>query len=92
MENEYRTKSKNTRFIPVMFEGISSELLPNWLQNSLKYHWPSQFKDLLWMLTRPEERIKPKAKLFSESNGASRSPHHEAPGDSDVNMYGRLEH
>ncbi|KAK6189808.1 hypothetical protein SNE40_001798 [Patella caerulea] len=48
----------NKRFVPVILEGTSHDDLPRWLLNqTVKYTWPSQYKDLLWMLTRPEERI-----------------------------------
>ncbi|XP_050409080.1 uncharacterized protein LOC126824021 isoform X2 [Patella vulgata] len=50
--------NNNKRFVPVILEGTSHDDLPRWLLNqTVKYTWPSQYKDLLWMLTRPEERI-----------------------------------
>ncbi|XP_046364939.1 uncharacterized protein LOC124141086 [Haliotis rufescens] len=77
MLKEYRQHEKNTRFVPVLFQDSDELYLPSWLKKTLKYSWPSQYKDLLWMLTRPEDRIKPKPKLFSESTSQSNSPIHE---------------
>ncbi|XP_067654809.1 uncharacterized protein [Haliotis asinina] len=77
MLKEYKDHARNTRFVPVLFKSSDEQYLPSWLQRTLKYSWPSQYKDLLWMLTRPEDRIKPKPKLFSESISQSNSPTHE---------------
>lgn len=52
--------SRSPRFIPLLFQGMTRNLIPNWLvnpYNSLVYVWPKQYKDLLWMLTKPEKRI-----------------------------------
>lgn len=61
MYREYlQVGSRSMRFIPLLFEGIKRDLIPDWLVNPyspLVYDWPKQYKDLLWMLTKPEKRI-----------------------------------
>ena len=61
MYREYlQSGSRCTRFIPLLFQGITRDLIPDWLghlYSPLVYSWPSQYKDLLWMLTKPEKRI-----------------------------------
>ena len=39
---------------------MTRDYIPDWLvspYNPLVYVWPKQYKDLLWMLTKPEKRI-----------------------------------
>ncbi|XP_025084931.1 uncharacterized protein LOC112558602 isoform X2 [Pomacea canaliculata] len=62
MQQEYERTRRTSRFVPLFFEGLKLEGTPSWLTHHLVYHWPQQYKDLLWMLTKPEERIKPRSK------------------------------
>lgn len=61
MYREYlQNGSRGTRFIPLLFQGMTRDYIPDWLvspYNPLVYVWPKQYKDLLWMLTKPEKRI-----------------------------------
>jgi len=47
------------RFVPLIFPGMSENLIPKWMldQNRRFYLWPKEYKDLLWMLTKPENRV-----------------------------------
>ncbi|ESO91556.1 hypothetical protein LOTGIDRAFT_233367 [Lottia gigantea] len=54
--DEFKEKG-NHRCVPVILDGTSQSDIPTWLQSSMKYIWPSQYKDLLFMLTKPEQRI-----------------------------------
>lgn len=58
MHEEYQKTSRCSRFVPITFEGSENLQCPTWLTRNQKYHWPQEYKDLLWMLTKPEDRIK----------------------------------
>lgn len=62
MEEEYHTTGRCSRFVPLYMEGASCDAGPSWLTSHLTYHWPRQYKDLLWMLTKPEDRIKQRSR------------------------------
>ncbi|XP_064602096.1 uncharacterized protein LOC135468023 [Liolophura sinensis] len=58
MQSEFvRLGSRNKRFIPLVFPGATRDDVPTWLRNTLIYQWPSQYKDLLWMLTKPQDKV-----------------------------------
>ncbi|XP_060573968.1 uncharacterized protein LOC132731736 [Ruditapes philippinarum] len=61
MYREYIQSSQRcNRFVPLLFPGMVQDIIPNWMldnYNSLFYYWPKQYKDLLWMLTKPENRV-----------------------------------
>ncbi|OWF47967.1 uncharacterized protein LOC110453712 [Mizuhopecten yessoensis] len=61
-----------TRFIPIMFDGSRPEDIPKLMHHRLSYHWPKQYRDLLWYLTKPETRTKTKANNYVEQ--CPRSP------------------
>ena len=50
----------HARIILLVMDGSSSlkKAVPPWLKSQLSYFWPGQYKDLLWTLTKPEDRIK----------------------------------
>ena len=61
MYREYIQSSQRcNRFVPLLFPGMVQDIIPNWMldsYNNLFYYWPKQYKDLLWMLTKPENRV-----------------------------------
>ena len=61
MYREYlQNNHKPGRFVPLLFQGMSDDLIPEWMMyaySKLVYVWPVQYKDLLWMLTKPEDRV-----------------------------------
>ena len=63
MREEYQNMGRCSRFVPLYMEGSPCDAGPSWLTSHLSYQWPRQYKDLLWMLTKPEDRIKQKSKL-----------------------------
>ncbi|KAK3592508.1 hypothetical protein CHS0354_013843 [Potamilus streckersoni] len=59
MYEEYlRNNNHSNRFIPLLFDGVVVDDIPVWMQDMLRYEWPKQYKDLFWMLTKPEERVR----------------------------------
>lgn len=79
MLDEYQVSGRCTRFVPLSFEGSCKGQGPGWLTGQLVYHWPRQYKDLLWMLTKPEERIKQRPKTGSRNHSsASMNGHRSA--------------
>ncbi|KAL5006974.1 hypothetical protein ScPMuIL_015780 [Solemya velum] len=70
MHTEFVQKnSNNKRFVPLIFDNATRSDVPRWLQSLIVYKWPQDWKDLMWMLTKPEERIKPQSKsYFGKSN------------------------
>ena len=62
MREEYQSTGRCSRFVPLYMEGSACQAGPTWLTSHLCYHWPRQYKDLLWMLTKPEDRIKQKSR------------------------------
>ncbi|XP_052067476.1 uncharacterized protein LOC127706822 [Mytilus californianus] len=69
--------NKNSRVIPLLFEGCTEVDIPQWLQHTYVYTWPGQYRDLLWCLTKPHTRIK----LRSQQNQSTptspvNGPHH----------------
>lgn len=58
MCDEYQRTNCCSRFVLLYVEGSPRDGYPAWLTDCLVYNWPHQYKDLLWMLTKPEERIK----------------------------------
>lgn len=59
---------RNCKIIPLLFEGSDNGHIPRWLRNSFFYSWPNQYRDLLWCLTKPHTRIKPRS-LYPASPG-----------------------
>ena len=60
MYSEYAQNQCTQRFVPLVFPGMTKDLIPHWLietNNKPYYKWPEQYKDLLWMLTKPENRV-----------------------------------
>lgn len=61
MYREYvQSGQRCMRFVPLIFPGMTQEIIPPWMldtYNRLFYFWPKQYKDLLWMLTKPENRV-----------------------------------
>ncbi|WAR03008.1 CIKS-like protein [Mya arenaria] len=60
MCSEYTQSRSSQRFVPLVFPGMVKDLIPHWLigsNNKPFYKWPDQYKDLLWMLTKPENRV-----------------------------------
>lgn len=61
MYREYiQSGNRCTRFVPVIFPGMSEDFIPKWMrdpQNRRFYQWPGEYKDLMWMLTKPENRV-----------------------------------
>lgn len=61
MYQEYvQIGSQDTRFIPLLFKGATRDIIPQWMLengNKLVYNWPEQFKDLLWMLSKPDRHV-----------------------------------
>lgn len=50
----------STRFVPLLFKDVSRDIIPQWMLETcskLVYHWPDEFKDLLWMLTKPDRHV-----------------------------------
>ena len=77
---------RSLRFIPLLFQGIPQDLIPDWLvnpYNPLVYNWPSQYKDLLWMLTKPEKRIP-----VTNRNIPDRSSSQETTDSNDIDIEG----
>ena len=68
MEEEFQATRRCSRFVPLFMEGSAGVAGPSWLTSHLSYHWPRQYKDLLWMLTKPEDRIKQRSRT-SPQNG-----------------------
>lgn len=70
MHREYmQSNHRPQRFVPLVFPGMSQDIIPSWLidsNNKPYYFWPEQYKDLLWMLTKPENRV-PDRTLKSDS-------------------------
>ena len=66
-----QARSSRSRFVPLYMDGGNCEKGPAWLTGNLSYMWPSQYKDVLWMLTKPEERIKLKSISQSSSPASS---------------------
>lgn len=52
--------ARSTKAIPLLFEGSAEDDIPEWLRNNYVYKWPHQYRDLLWCLTKPHTRIKPR--------------------------------
>ncbi|KAK7471747.1 hypothetical protein BaRGS_00035629, partial [Batillaria attramentaria] len=83
MQEEFQRTGKCSRFVPLYFEGSSSGQGPSWLTRQLVYyHWPRQYKDLLWMLTKPEERIKQRPTQRNHSTASMNG--HRSPLPSSV--------
>lgn len=60
MHREYVQNGRCTRFVPLLFPGMPENIIPKWMldpQNKRYYSWPKEYKDLLWMLTKPENRV-----------------------------------
>ncbi|XP_045176963.1 uncharacterized protein LOC123537344 [Mercenaria mercenaria] len=61
MYREYvQSGQRCMRFVPLIFPGMTQDIIPAWMldnYNGLFYYWPKQYKDLLWMLTKPENRV-----------------------------------
>lgn len=61
MYREYvQSGQRCMRFVPLVFPGMTQDIIPAWMldtYNRLFYYWPKQYKDLLWMLTKPENRV-----------------------------------
>ncbi|XP_041367667.1 uncharacterized protein LOC121382208 [Gigantopelta aegis] len=75
MVGEHDTNQhRSLRYVPVLMEGVTHDLIPGWLQQTTVYRWPVQYKDLLWMLSKPEERINPRTKSYSQYNNMGVSP------------------
>ena len=67
MQEEFQRVGHCTRFVPLYMEGSACREGPAWLTGHVAYHWPRQYKDLLWMLTKPEDRIKQRSSRSSPS-------------------------
>lgn len=58
MQAEYmENKCINKRFIPVIMPGASKSHIPVWLQNTTKYVWPEQYKNLFFYMMYPEHAV-----------------------------------
>ena len=52
-----RNGHRNSRVIPLLFDGSEQVHIPDWLNGTFVYLWPNQYRDLLWCLTKPHTRI-----------------------------------
>ncbi|XP_076471273.1 uncharacterized protein LOC143301108 [Babylonia areolata] len=62
MQEEYLSSKTCSRFVPLYMDESLCGQGPPWLTGHLSYQWPRQYKDLLWMLTKPEDRIRQRAR------------------------------
>ena len=60
MSQEYLNNQESqqpSRFVPLLFQPNQvSGLLPTCLRQNQAYHWPKDYKDLWWLLSKPKER------------------------------------
>ncbi|CAG5120040.1 unnamed protein product [Candidula unifasciata] len=54
------------RFVPLLFPKMTHSHVPAWMMNGPAYMWPNQYKDLAWMLTKPQERIRGRKEALEE--------------------------
>ncbi|BFZ16163.1 hypothetical protein BsWGS_19202 [Bradybaena similaris] len=54
------------RFVPLLFPKMTHSHVPAWMNNGPIYIWPQQYKDLAWMLTKPQERIRARKEASDE--------------------------
>lgn len=66
MQTEYSNNNcHNTRFIPLLFPGATSDDIPMWLQNTICYRWRDHWQDVLFRLLEPR-RIMRSIKINEE--------------------------